>query len=238
TVLASSLNPSTVDQSVALTATISPGTPTGTVGFTSNGATISGCGAVSVASSQAACTTTFSAVGTYSIVATYSGDSNNLGSTSAALAQVVNAATTTPQLDLTASPTSLSVVGGQDGTVKLTVSTTGTLTSSVTFACSGLPSDASCTFSPSSVSGASLPASVTMTISTTTADAQMRKPMDTSWAIIAMLLPGLLVLPGRTRKIKMRRLRKADWMLLGVLVLLAVSWVGRRGGRAKQDVCG
>jgi hypothetical protein len=65
-----------------------------------------------------------------------------------------------------------------------------------------------------------------MTISTTTAEARLRKTGDTSWAFIAMMLPGLLFLPGGSRKAKMRRLRKADWLLFGLLVLLALSWVG------------
>ncbi|MGA3213323.1 MAG: choice-of-anchor tandem repeat GloVer-containing protein, partial [Terriglobales bacterium] len=57
TVLVSSLNPSTVGDSVTFTATVSPAgppTPTGTVVFTSNGAAISGCTAVSLSSAQIA----------------------------------------------------------------------------------------------------------------------------------------------------------------------------------------
>src|SRR5208282_2278380 len=90
-------NPSGSGASVACTATItytSGVSPTGTVGFTSNGTAISGCTAVTVASAAATCNTTTLAVGTDSIVATYSGDSNNGGSTSSAYSESVLTADT------------------------------------------------------------------------------------------------------------------------------------------------
>jgi hypothetical protein len=78
---------------VTITATVGPPgppTPTGTVSFTSNGAAIPGCTAVALNSSRiAVCTTTGLAVGTDAIVATYSGDSNYMGS-SGTLSQLVN----------------------------------------------------------------------------------------------------------------------------------------------------
>ena len=79
----SSPNPSTFGQQVTITATVGPAgppTPTGTVGFTSNGTAISGCTAVTLNSRTAVCTTSGLAVGTDAIVATYSGDSNYVGS--------------------------------------------------------------------------------------------------------------------------------------------------------------
>ncbi len=93
TAVTSSPNPSTVGELVTMTATVSPAgppAPTGTVGFTSNGAAISGCTAVTLGSSRTAvCTTTGLAVGTDAIVATYSGDTNYSGS-SGTLSQLVN----------------------------------------------------------------------------------------------------------------------------------------------------
>ncbi|MGA3212495.1 MAG: Ig-like domain-containing protein [Terriglobales bacterium] len=84
TVVTSSQSPSTVANSVTLTATVTPAgppTPTGTVGFTSNGATITGCSAVVLSSSRsAACTTATLPLGTDAITATYSGDSSYSGS--------------------------------------------------------------------------------------------------------------------------------------------------------------
>ena len=93
TAVTSSPNPSMFGELVTITATVGPPgppTPTGTVGFTSNGAAIPGCTAVALNSSRTAvCTTTGLAVGTDAIVATYSGDTNYSGS-SGGLSQLVN----------------------------------------------------------------------------------------------------------------------------------------------------
>src|SRR4030095_6549592 len=93
--VATSLNPSTFGTSVTFTATVSAINPTGTVNFLDGATSIVGCAAVALSGTgnvrTAQCTTTALAAGTHSITATYAGDGNNLGSTSAALSQVVNA---------------------------------------------------------------------------------------------------------------------------------------------------
>jgi len=93
TTVVSNKNPSTVGQSVTFTATIGPAgppVPTGTVAFTSNGTTISGCSAATVTTSRiAACATTSLKAGTDTIKASYSGNSNYAGS-AATLSQTVN----------------------------------------------------------------------------------------------------------------------------------------------------
>ena len=95
TALGSSLNPAKVNQSVIFTATVTGTSPTGSVAFTRNGGSITGCTAVAltgVGNSRAAqCTTSFAVTGTYSIVASYSGDGGNAPSSSPALSEVVKA---------------------------------------------------------------------------------------------------------------------------------------------------
>ena len=94
TELTSSANPASFGSSVTFTATVSGSNPTGSVTFTDGGSSISGCAAVvlpgSGNSKTATCTTSSLAVGNHSIVASYSGDAGNIGSTSTALSQVVN----------------------------------------------------------------------------------------------------------------------------------------------------
>jgi hypothetical protein len=95
TVLTSSVNPSSYNQPVILTATLqltSSGTPTGTVTFYDGSSQI---GSSSVAYNSAQLTISGFQLGTHSITATYSGDANFAGSTSTAVSQVVNAAPTT-----------------------------------------------------------------------------------------------------------------------------------------------
>jgi len=95
TVLASSVNPSSYNQPVILTATLqltSSGTPTGTVIFYDGSSQI---GSSTIANNSAQLTISGFQLGTHSITATYSGDANFSGSTSTAVSQVVNAAPTT-----------------------------------------------------------------------------------------------------------------------------------------------
>jgi hypothetical protein len=99
TALSSSANPSTVNAAVTYTARIQTaggaGVTTGSVAFTDNGTTISGCGAVTPnGSGQATCSiaaNTYTTAGTHPITATYT-DGTTLGSSSASLVQTVNAA--------------------------------------------------------------------------------------------------------------------------------------------------
>ena len=87
--VASSLNPSTVGQSVTFTATVASGfgSPTGNVTFLDAGAAI-GTGAI--AGGKANFTTTALAHGSHTITARYAGDAAFAPSTSAALTQTVN----------------------------------------------------------------------------------------------------------------------------------------------------
>jgi len=98
TAIASSNNPSFTSapgNSVTFTATVSSTSTVseGTVDFTSNGVTIAGCGAEAVTAGTASCTTTFSAEGSDTIEALYSGDAT-FGASNASLIQAVNDHTT------------------------------------------------------------------------------------------------------------------------------------------------
>ncbi len=93
TVLSSSKNPSTVGQQVTYTETIAPAPDAGNVSFTDHGRTISGCAAVSVGlTGQATCRQTYSAAGSQTIRASYSGSSRFAASQSAPLAQLIRRA--------------------------------------------------------------------------------------------------------------------------------------------------
>jgi hypothetical protein len=94
TTLVSSANPSASGQSVTFTATVGAlapgsGTPTGTVTFYDGSTKL---GTATVSGGAAGFTTSTLTVGTHSIKAVYSGDSNFKTSTSAVLSQVVNSA--------------------------------------------------------------------------------------------------------------------------------------------------
>ncbi|MEK7755022.1 MAG: Ig-like domain repeat protein, partial [Acidobacteriota bacterium] len=96
TTVASSLNPSTIGQSVTFTAQVtgSGPAPTGTVVFRDGAATLA---TAALAGGTATFATSSLTVGSHSITAAYSGDASNVSSTSAVLVQTVNPTPPPPQ---------------------------------------------------------------------------------------------------------------------------------------------
>jgi hypothetical protein len=116
--LLSSVDPSGLDQLVSFTAAITPqygGQATGAVTFKDGSTTL---GSAAVSGNVASLTTSGLAIGTHSITAVYSGDSNFTGSTSNMLSQVVTKATSTTTLVSSLNPS----VQGKSVTFTATVS--------------------------------------------------------------------------------------------------------------------
>ncbi len=88
TVISASTNPGLIGQPITLTGKVSPGTAAGTVTFF-DGATAL-CSNVPLVNGVATCTVTFSAAGTHSLTAAYSGGAGFTASTSAALTLSIN----------------------------------------------------------------------------------------------------------------------------------------------------
>jgi len=125
TTLATSGTPSVVGATITFTATVTGVLPAGTVGFTSDGATIAGCAAVGLVgasnSRTAQCLTSTLTVGSHAIIATYTGDANNTGSTSNTVTQTVNASPGACVYSL--SPVDLSNTPATGGALNVTVTT-------------------------------------------------------------------------------------------------------------------
>ncbi len=221
TALVPSVNPANLGESVTFTATVTPSgppSPTGTVAFASNGVAIAGCSSVLLSDGQALCSTTALTPGADSVVAVYSGDATYSESAGAQPENV-----TQPQLGLTVSPPDVSVNAGRSvgASLNLTV-IQGTPSGATTFACTGLPDGAACSFSPSQVT--SFPASVMLTISTAASNARLRsRPLGLSFAF-ALALPGLLLLPMERASSK----RRFGWPI--VVLLFLVSFPAGCGG--------
>ncbi|MGA8428524.1 MAG: Ig-like domain-containing protein, partial [Candidatus Sulfotelmatobacter sp.] len=125
--LASGTNPSTYNQSVTFTATVTSGTTTvatGTVNFL-DGTTTIGSGTLNASGVATFTTTSALSVGPHSMVADYLGDANNPPENSAALTQTVNPAA--------------SVVAVSSATNPSTVMMPVTLTATVSGAFGGTP---------------------------------------------------------------------------------------------------
>jgi uncharacterized protein (UPF0548 family) len=131
TTVISSANPSAFGASVTFTATVTPpvnGTPTGTVTFSDGSSTL---GQATVSAGIATYSSASLAIGAHSITASYSGDSNFTGSTSIALSQVVQKATTTTALSESANPSAFGA--SVTFTATVTAQASGMPTGTVTF---------------------------------------------------------------------------------------------------------
>jgi hypothetical protein len=129
TTLVSSVNPSTFNQSVVFTVTVSGpgGTPGGTVTVQDGAATL---GTITLSGGTGSLTLSGLGGGTHSLTAVYGGDANYLGGSSAVLTQTVNPAASTTVLASSPDPSAV----GQTVTFTATVTGPGaTPTGTVTF---------------------------------------------------------------------------------------------------------
>ncbi|HLY43549.1 MAG TPA: FG-GAP-like repeat-containing protein [Terracidiphilus sp.] len=150
---------------ITLTATVSPATATGTVKF-QDGTTALGAGTLT--EGVATLSVSDLSAGSHSITASYSGDALNAPSTSTAISLTVAAAT----LQIFANPSSISIAQGGSGSATITVTPVGAYNGTITFACSGLPANSACAFSPASLvftSSSQAAQQTTVTISTNVA---------------------------------------------------------------------
>ena len=116
----SSLNPSEYEQSVTFTATVTPTPDGGTVNFTYGATTL--CSNVSLTSGKATCAYAALPVGSDTVTATYSGDTNYSGS-SGMVAQSVSSSTVT--VSVTALSFGDEVVSGTSAAKAVTLKDTG-----------------------------------------------------------------------------------------------------------------
>jgi hypothetical protein len=203
TAVTSSANPSFAGQSVTLTANVtSPGpTPTGNVIFTSGSTTL---GTVALSGGSAAYTTSsFTTAGNQTITVSYSGDANTQAS-SASLSLVVNAFTLAPD---GGGNTTLTVNAGETVTAPINVTGAAGFSGQVTFACSGLPSNAGCSFSPATINLSGTPAVPTL-LSVNTAAGATVSQLRLGFSAYGLAFAGLILFwPARHRRTRI-------WVLL------------------------
>ncbi len=129
-----------------------------------------------------------------------------------------------PDFSLAISPTSLTIVTGQDGTTTISVTPQNGFSAAVSFACSGLPSGASCSFSPATVTPSGAAASTTVTVATSAAAAALRS--DPRPFFPGATLAAVLCCLGWRRR---RRLQVVLTLAVGVLVLAVMTGCGSGG---------
>jgi len=187
-------------------------TPTGTVAFYDGTALLS---SVPVSGASAAYSANALAVGSHSITAVYSGDSNFNPNTSAATSVAVTALA--PAFTLTANPGSVSVAVGQQAVATLTLTANATFSGSISFTCSGLPANAGCTVNPAQVTlAAGSTEEATVVIGTTTSAANT-SPQSAPFSeyMCGLSLAGLFCCFG------LRRFNRRLFSMLGLLFVVS-----------------
>ena len=224
TTLATSSATANAGQNVTFTATVSgpsgsTSAPTGTVTFL-DGTTSLGTGTLNGSGVATYSTSTLS-VGTHSITARYPGDTSFAASVSSAITETINAA---PSFTLAAATGTLSVMPGQSGTDTLTVTPVSGFNQAVSFACSGLPSGATCSFSPATVTpNGSAASTTTMTIATTAATSRNSMPWPFAGSGITLALSLFFI---------RRKKRLPLFLCLALLLGVGGMVVGCGGGSA------
>jgi hypothetical protein len=230
--------------SVTFTAVVTPpvGTatvPTGSVEFF-NGTTSLGAGTLN-GTGTATLATTALPVGTDSITAQYGGDAIFAASTSTAVSVVVG----TPNFSLSLSAASVSVASGGTGTATITATPAFGFASAITFACSGLPLDSTCTFSPATVTPSGSAATTTLTIATNVATASLRKnsptqqPNERTPLLCIALLGAIgLLRVRRQHRALLRGARNLTALAVLLLALAGGALIGCGGGSSNSTPAG
>ena len=199
--------------------------PTGTITFTAGSsvlATVSVTGGTNTTTGAVQATAVFTTsklTGSQSVTAAYSGDTNYLASTSSPVS-------IGPDFAMGASATTLSLAPGQSSNVTLTMTAVNGFAGTTTFACSGLPSEATCTFNPASVAGGG---TTTVTIATTAPKTGALTPLQRrdnlpSWVAASGFTFAVVLMVGAPKR---RR-----WVAMLSLVALAflLTFAGCGGG--------
>jgi YVTN family beta-propeller protein len=237
TALTSSANPQTVDAAVTFTATVNPSTPgstspTGTISFF-DGTTL--LGTATLGATLTASFTSFSlSIGSHSITAAYSGDTNFSSSTSQALIESIVAAPASGDYTLSANPASLTITSGGTGTVTLTISPLNGFQGTVSLACADLPSNVVCSFQSPTVNVVSASAQQTVLTLSASPNSQAQAKRDSgqgtkllTWP--AIFLPVLGVGAALRPRRRWRRGRTTGRWVMLVALLTSVLVLGGCG---------
>ena len=207
----------------AIVSSINGGAVTGSVQF------LDGSTALSAVTTNSTGLATYSVQlsnGPHTLTAVYSGDVNNLGSTSTALLESVTGGL---DFSLSANPTMLTLSAGQSMPVSLAVFSSDGFTGTVTFKCTGLPNGSTCSFNPASITG-----NATSTAQTTTL--MIGLPAATSSIAPANgRLAGFFMLPAGLLGIWLLRQRRQLQRTLGMWMLAAVFFTSVAIGCASSS---
>ena len=125
-----------------------------------------------------------------------------------------------------ASPTSATIKQGKSATFTLTVTPTNGFDEAVGFVCTGLPTGASCSFTPASVTPNGGPATTSLTVTTMAPSmhARLFKPLNWPWTQGGAFAVAVLLFPGALRRNADRRKRFAVSLMLLLCISLIITY--------------
>lgn len=190
---------------VTLTASLVQGgntvaSATGAVTFSIGGSSL---GSASMTGGVATFVTTALPVGSDTISVAYSGDAGDNPANGTASVTVTAAPPAAPSFTMTASVGTLSLAPGATGTVALSLTSNAAFSGSISFTCTGLPAEASCSVSPSSVSlGKGQTANAALVIATTAKNNSYQVANHSAWTITmgGISMAGLMFIAFPRRK--------------------------------------
>ncbi|MGA2085224.1 MAG: kelch repeat-containing protein [Terracidiphilus sp.] len=112
------------------------------------------------------------------------------GHSTSAMASATYIINLLPDFSIAASPSSLTVAAGENATTTITITPESGFNSTVSFSCSGLPSGATCSFNPQTVTPSGGAATTTLTVNTSATNAALRQkssPLFPGAALAAVL---------------------------------------------------
>lgn len=221
--------------SVTLSATVtgSGATPTGNVTFLDGSTTLNTAALSSGAASFSIGSLT---VGSHSITAQYAGDANYATGVSTAQTLVITAAAA--DFAIAATPSSATITAGATTTTSVSITPSNGFASATSLSCSGLPANATCTFSPASVTPGSGAITSTLTIATnvSTSGSAALRPASNGETFAQLSLVGsgsallaLLLWPASVSRSR-RRWQRQSWLpLLAICAFSALAVYGLAG---------
>lgn len=134
-------------------------------------------------------------------------------------------ASSTPTFNLSASSQVASVTMGSSAGLIISVAPTNSFTGTVSLSCSGLPSGATCSFTPSQLTvSATAPATAALTIQTSAGSkGYVKEGLSASGQHGSLFLASALMLPFGSLLAFGRRRRLASMRLLGAVMLALIS---------------